>query len=329
MSDGSTPASAIAARPDSTARSRSDLSCWILWGVLPIPRTPTRIDASLVRFGLAAAGPTVVRSTGRSPRPAIWPAAPDAGGSAGDLDVLGDRLARRRSRAPAGGRRARRRRGRAPGRAPTEAAPRLPISPTKLVPSSCSAATPGLAEAAQGLGVGLAGADRRVGRGAALGGPLQAAERLRGRRRRRRRRAPRAGSGPRARCPGARRRRPRGPRAPRPRGGRSRPRRPPRRPRRRRPRACRTTRSSWLTRWSVATTSAGGPPPAASAPASAKASRSAPGVAADVERDRLGQAERAGQRRRQLAQPEGRGLADGDHRAGARRRPRGAATAAS
>ena len=39
-------------------------------------------------------------------------------------------------------------------------------------------------------------------------------------------------------------------------------------------------------------------------------------VAADVERHGLGQAQRPGQRGRELAQPEGRALADGDHGAG-------------
>ena len=77
MSEGSTPASAIAARPDSTARSRSDLWCWILCGVLPIPRTPTRINASpsAVRpGGRGSNGSTLNRSIAS---PANRPAAPE------------------------------------------------------------------------------------------------------------------------------------------------------------------------------------------------------------------------------------------------------------
>src|SRR5262249_55063248 len=55
-------------RPASTIRSLSDLSCWILWGVLPMPRTPTRMTCSslprLVRLLLAPARPAVVGPVG-------------------------------------------------------------------------------------------------------------------------------------------------------------------------------------------------------------------------------------------------------------------------
>src|SRR5262245_41373812 len=92
MSAGSRPASARAPRPASTTRSRRDLPCWILWGVLPIPSTPTRMRLLLVRFGLAAAGPTVVRrQVDRLARDLAGGA--DGGRRGRDLDVLGDRLA--------------------------------------------------------------------------------------------------------------------------------------------------------------------------------------------------------------------------------------------
>src|SRR5882724_4784456 len=95
----------MALRPASTIRSRRLLSCWILCGVLPIPRTPTRIACLLahprrpgraalwlVRYGLAAAGPAVVGADrdGLARNPA---GGADGRRRAGHLQRLGDPLA--------------------------------------------------------------------------------------------------------------------------------------------------------------------------------------------------------------------------------------------
>src|SRR5215475_6728063 len=99
MSRDSTPASSSASRPASTIRSRSDLSCWILCGVFPIPRTPTRmtpprtLGRSLVRLGLPAPGPAIVGAEGDG-----VPGDPGGGADGrrlgGDREDLGDPLAR-------------------------------------------------------------------------------------------------------------------------------------------------------------------------------------------------------------------------------------------
>src|SRR5680860_149324 len=178
MSEGSTPASAMAARPDSTTRSRSDFSCWILCGVFPIPRTPTLITPPLVGFGLAAAGPTVVRAE-------IDRLAGDLVGrgggrrSGGHLDVLGDRLtptvAERHQVLP--------RLGSIETKGQRDAqrgGPQVADLTDEAGVLELLGADAGLAQPAQGLGVGLAGAHRRVVGGRPLGRLGQAGDSLPG-----------------------------------------------------------------------------------------------------------------------------------------------------
>src|SRR5680860_1159918 len=181
MSDGSTPASAIAARPDSTARSRNDFSCWILCGVLPIPRTPTRITPPLVRFGLAAAGPTVVRAeVDRLAGDLVG--GPRGGRRLGDLDLLRDRLAA----AVAEGDQVVARLGAVQAHGEGDAdrrGPQVADLPHEARALELALADAGLAERAQGLRMRLARADRGVVAGSPLGDPLEAREGVAGRRR--------------------------------------------------------------------------------------------------------------------------------------------------